>query len=204
MLHLETVKPDTLGLLKELMALPMLSPLNLAGGTSLALQIGHHVSVDLDLFGSHQIPHENILNEIATIAEPTVYTNSRSILVVKMRDVKVDFVNYKYPLLEPLVEVHGLRLLSKRDIGAMKMNAITGRGKKRDFYDLYFLLKHFDFQTLVDSFCEKYPEGSAWLLAKSITYFEDADADETPEVSQKVAWEEVKQKIKTEALKVFR
>lgn len=204
MLHLETVKSDTLGLLKDLMDLPMLLPFNLAGGTSLALQIGHRVSVDLDFFGAHQIPHENILNEIATIAEPTVYTNSRSILVVKMNDVKIDFVNYKYPLLEPVVETERFRLLSKRDIGAMKMNAITGRGKKRDFYDLYFLLKYFDFQTLVDSFCQKYPDGSTWLLAKSVTYFEDAEADEMPEIFQQIEWEEVKQKIKTEALQFFK
>lgn len=204
MLHLETVKPDTLGLLKDLMALPMLSPFNLAGGTSLALQIGQRESVDLDLFGSHQIPHENILNEIATIAEPTVFTNSRSILIVKMKDVKVDFVNYKYQLLEPVLEVDGLRLVSMRDIGAMKLNAITGRGKQRDFYDLYFLLEYFDLQTLVDAFSQKYPDGSTWLVAKSITYFEDAEGDEMPEVFQKVEWKEVKEKIKTEALKVFR
>lgn len=204
MLHLETVKPDTLGLLKELMALPMLSPFNLAGGTSLALQIGHRESVDLDFFGSHQIPHENILNEIATISEPTVFTNSRSILIVKMKDVKVDFVNYKYLPIGPLLEVDGLRLLSMLDIGAMKLNAITGRGKQRDFYDLYFLLEYFDFHTLLDAFSQKYPDGSIWLVAKSITYFEDAEGDEMPKVFKDIPWEEVKQKIRTEALKAFK
>jgi len=186
------------------MALPMLSQFNLAGGTSLALQIGHRESVDLDFFGSHQIPHENILNEIATIDEPTVFTNSRSILIVKMKDVKVDFVNYKYALLEPYIEVDGIRLVSMIDIGAMKLNAITGRGKQRDFYDLYFLLQRFDFQTLLDAFSKKYPDGSTWLVAKSITYFEDAEGDEMPEVFHETPWEQVKQKIKTEAFKVFK
>lgn len=204
MLHLETIKPDTLGLLKDLMALPMLSPFNLAGGTSLALQIGQRESVDLDFFGSHQIPHENILNEIATIAEPTVFTNSRSILIVKMKDIKVDFVNYHYPLLEPVLEVEGLRLISMRDIGAMKLNAITGRGKQRDFYDLYFLLEYFDLQTLIDAFSQKYPDGSTWLVAKSLTYFDDAEEDEMPQVFQKTSWKEVKEKIRTETLNVFK
>lgn len=204
MLHLETVERDTLGLLKELMALPLLAPFYLAGGTSLALQIGHRVSVDLDFFGPHQIPHEHILQEISTICEPIVLTNSRSILIVNMLGVKVDFVNYKYPLLEPIVEVDGIRLISKRDIGAMKLKAITGRGKQRDFYDLFFLLQYIDFQGLVDAFVQKYPDGSTWLVAKSITFFEDAEEDEMPEVFEKVEWGDIKRTITAQALKVFR
>jgi hypothetical protein len=204
MLHLATVEPTTLGLLKDLMALPILAPLNLAGGTSLALQIGHRKSVDLDFFGSHQIPHEVILNDLTTIAQPTVFTNSRSILIVKMNGVKVDFVNYKYLPLNPVIEVEGIRLLSILDIGAMKISAITGRGKRRDFYDLFFLLKHYDLQALVNAFSIKYPEGSILLVAKSITYFEDAEEDEAPETFQKLEWDEVKEKIKTEANKIFR
>lgn len=94
-----------------------------------------------------------------------------------------------------------MRLASKEDIGAMKLNAISGRGSKKDFVDLYFLLQEFSLKELFGFFKEKYPDGSEFLVLKSLTYFGDADLDEMPKMANKINWEEVKLKIGQKAKK---
>lgn len=141
MLHYPTVKPGTLGLLKKIMAEPKLAGFNLAGGTSLALQIGHRISFDLDLFGNRPFERDEILEltgKIGTV-RPVQYT--KNIFILDIDGVKVDFVNYKYAWLRDIKTIDGLRLVGLEDIGAMKIGAISGHGKKRDFIDLFFFIK---------------------------------------------------------------
>ncbi|MEK7256961.1 MAG: nucleotidyl transferase AbiEii/AbiGii toxin family protein, partial [Bacteroidota bacterium] len=111
MLHRTAVLPATLELLKNIMAKPELSGFYLAGGTSLALQIGHRLSVDLDLFGKRPFEAQEILDEMHDLAPVSIMSQSKNILVLDVQGVKVDFVNYRYPLIAPAVEEEGLRLL---------------------------------------------------------------------------------------------
>jgi len=203
MLHTSTVYPTTLGLLKELMQLPALAEFNLAGGTALALQIGHRISVDLDFFGDVNFEPIEILDALQDIAEVSIISQSRAILILNTSGVKTDFVRYRYPLLQPVNEIDGIRLLSTLDIGAMKLAAITNRGRKRDFFDLFFLLQTYTLRNLFDAYNAKYRDGSEFLVLKSVTYFEDAEEDDVPAVfDTSLSWELVKRTIEKEAKKL--
>ena len=112
-----------------------------------------------------------------------------------MNDIKVDLVNYPYPWLEPVIITDGIRMADSKDIAAMKLAAITGRGTRKDFIDLYFLLKQYTLSEMVSFYEKKYSDGSSFLVLKSLTYFEDADREQTPVMMYHVRWEEVKRTI---------
>ncbi len=204
MLHYATIKPGTLGLLKKIMAVPELKDFNLAGGTSLALQIGHRVSVDLDLFGKRPFERQEILDLVEKVGEAREIQHSKNIFILKIDEVKVDFVNYKYPLLREIRHEAGLRLMSLEDIGAMKIGAIAGRGRKRDFTDLFFLLKKYSMAELMSFYNEKYPDGNEMMAVRSLSYFADADEDDDLALFKKADWPTVKRTIEKEIQKIYR
>jgi len=89
-----------------------------------------------------------------------------------------------------------LRLLTPEDIAPMKLDAIAGRGKKKDFYDLYFLLEKMSLQEMLDLHREKFKLSTTFHIVKSLTYFEDAEEDDPPVLmKRKVTWLQVKNKI---------
>ncbi len=182
------------------MQLPGLQGFNLAGGTALALQIGHRISVDLDFFGEVEFEALDIIDAIRDIAEVKIISQSRAILILNTSGVKTDFVRYRYPLLNPVVNIDGLRLLSTLDIGAMKLAAITNRGRQRDFFDLFYLLRTHTLKELLNAYNTKYADGSEFLVMKSIIYFDDAEEDDLPAVfDSSVNWTLVKRTIENAA-----
>ncbi len=205
MLHTATVESRTLGLLKRLMAEPDLAPFNLVGGTALSLRIGHRQSYDLDLFGypdALNIPMiSSLLLDYGTFE---VQTASKNIFSAWVDGIKVDFVRYQYQLLQPVSIEDGIRLVSLEDIAAMKLAAVTGRGRKRDFSDIYFLLNHFALPEMIDLYLKKYPDSNRFLLIKSLDYFEDAAEDSDPVFLQKADWPSIKKTISQEVHKLFK
>lgn len=197
MLSYRTIEPHTLELLKALCQEPYLSECRLVGGTALALQYGHRVSVDLDFFGSFD-KEENILyQKLLPYAKVEKIKDKENIKIFFMDNVKVDFVNYSiYPWLdEPIVE-ENIRLASPKDIAAMKINAIEGRGAKKDFIDIYFLLQHYSLDDILKFYAQKYPNYSIYRALMSLTYFADADPKEMPIIFADIEWEEMKSFIK--------
>ena len=203
MLHRKTIAAPTLGILKAITAVPELSAFNLAGGTSLALQIGHRLSVDLDFFGHRPFETQEILDLLQPIGQVRMMSQSKNILVLNVEGVKVDFVNYRYPVIKELVHIEGLRLLDLPDIAAMKLAAIAGRGRKKDFVDIYFLLKRYSLAQLFDFYSAKYEDGSTFMVSRSITYFDDADQDEDLMLFKKVSWQAIKETILKEVQKLY-
>lgn len=169
---------------------------NLAGGTSLALQIGHRQSIDIDLFGSAEIDEPSILSTLGTFGETILLKRTPNILICTVAGVKLDLVNYSYPLIHPPAIEDGIRLLTQPDIGAMKLNAIAGRGSRKDFIDLYFLLKTHSIEELLTFYKAKYNDGSEFMILKSLTYFDDADSDIQPLMFEDVDWNTVKDFIR--------
>ena len=170
----------------------------------MALQIGHRFSVDLDLFGKRPFETVEILDLLDGIKPLSIITQSKNILILNVQSVKVDFVNYKYPTIASPIIYDSIRLLSPPDIAAMKLAAIAGRGRKRDFYDLYFMLQHYSLSQMVNFYNEKFEDGSVMMVARSLTFFEDADFDEDPRLlSEKINWNEVKKIILQEVKKIF-
>lgn len=143
MLYKETVATETLDLIKELCADENLSDFHLVGGTALSLQIGHRISVDIDLFTNQSFDSKKLssyLESAYDLKNTSILTNG---IFTFINDIKVDFITHQYPWLKDPVTEEGIRMVSKEDIGAMKLNAITGNGTRyKDFVDVYFILEH--------------------------------------------------------------
>lgn len=196
MLHYETVDEGTLGLLKQLQSLDILSEMRLVGGTSLALQIGHRKSIDIDLFGILNVEFDILIDELKTLGEVVLLKNSKNIHSLLINDIKVDIVNYNYKWLTNKMTIDNIYFATIEDIAAMKLNAIMGRGSKKDFIDLYFILKNYTLTTLMDFYSKKYHDGSTFLVLKSLAYFEDADEQEMPFMFHNTSWQTIKNNIK--------
>ena len=196
MLFYKTIEPGTLQLLKQLQANPLFQGERLVGGTALALQLGHRQSVDLDLFGSEPVESADIRDALWDEHRLNVIKESRNINIYLIDGVKVDFVNYRYEWIDDAVEENGIILAGIKDIAAMKIAAIVGRGTKKDFIDLYFLLRRFSLKGILDLYLQKYPDGSLFIAMKSLSYFEDAEPDPMPKMFEPVNWADVKDAIR--------
>ncbi len=198
MLQLQTVEPSTLELLKSLMQKEYLNSFVLVGGTALALQLGNRKSIDLDMFSTTDFSSDEILSLLLNDFEILVNNKLPQILISTINKVKVDFIKFHYPFIRPFVEIENIRMASVEDIAAMKLDAITGRGSKKDFYDLFFLLHHYSIDELFSFYIEKYPHQTTFHVVRSLTYFDDAEIQPDPIVFDKtISWEVVKEKIIT-------
>lgn len=192
MLSYKTVESNTLELLKKLTKEPFLAKTRLVGGTALALQYGHRMSIDLDFFGIIEEDSIAIKEVLSNIGKTSVFKETTNIKIYTVNGIKVDFVNYKYPWIDTIIEKDGLRLASPKDIAAMKINAIEGRGTKKDFIDMYFLLKHYSLEEILIFYAKKYPENSQFRALMSLSYFEDAEKELMPKMFSSIEWEEMK------------
>ena len=109
--------------------------------------------------------------------------------------IKVDLIAHRYDQVAPIETVGGTQLYSLADNAAMKLNAISNRGSKKDFWDLRELLDHFTKEQLLNFFAQKYSTGSLWAVEKSLVYFEDAESDPDPIDLRNRDWAEVKRGI---------
>jgi predicted nucleotidyltransferase component of viral defense system len=187
-------------LLKRIAGVPLIDrQFALAGGTSLALQLGHRKSVDLDFFSFESFSTTDL--EIVLAGEKSLsYLPSQvfeRMLFCFIDGVKCDFVHEPFPLIEPLRLIEGAKLFSIPDIAAMKMHTVCGRGKKKDFFDIFALLQKYEWPQLLEWFERKYGSSQLFFLWKSIAYFDDAEAD--PEIiglnEFSVPWDYVKKVI---------
>ena len=199
MLHTQTIEPGTFSLLKELMHIPLLESFCLVGGTALALQFGHRSSIDLDLFFHERFDHENIVNALELhFSDRFLYKKQHTAFGIFcfIDQIKVDIVYYPHKPIEACRVVEGIRFYSDADIAAMKIQAILGRGKKKDFWDLYELLQRYSLQQIIDWHKRKYPgQMLAISIPHAITYFVDAEDSETPVSFKGQTWDQVKKEI---------
>lgn len=195
MLHYETISPSTLELLKSIQSIPFLQDTYLVGGTALALQLGHRKSIDLDIFGSISASSSEIRQTLSAKHSVQVLKESANIDIYLVDGVKVDFVNYSYGLIQPVIVQDNLRLAAIEDIAAMKIAAVIGRGTKKDFTDLFFLLKRYSLKEILGFYSSKYPDGTLFIALKSLTYFEDAESDPMPEMLENVIWAQIKESV---------
>lgn len=196
MLQYQTVTPDTLELLKEISSKPEMQGFRLVGGTALALQYGHRQSVDLDFFGTPAVPQEDIIDMLSSLGSIVVHNRTDKILQVVLRGIKVDVRDYsRYSWIDNPVMEEGLTLASPKDIAAMKINAVEGRGSRKDFIDIYMLLQHYTLGELLDFYQKKYPNYSFFRALLSLTYFDDAESQAMPKMFISHTWDEMKSYI---------
>lgn len=203
MLSIQTVYPNTLELLKSLASQPELAQTRLVGGTALAIQYGHRQSIDLDFFGLLPDDKEELVEMTKRVGNVLVTNRSKMILQTVINQIKVDFVDYsRYKWIDEPVMGDGFVLASDKDIAAMKVNAIIGRGTRKDFIDLYVLLQRYSLSEIMAFYKQKYPEFSEYRALLSMTYFEDAEMQDVPKMFIDTSWDSMKSTI-IEAVKVY-
>lgn len=180
-MHPEALPPKSKGIFPHLSHFPAFV---LAGGTALALQIGHRVSVDFDFFLHEKLLPEDLLQSMQDVfrgkaLEPLV--NNREEVSALVEGVKITFLHYPFPLLFPPVPYGGIELLSVKEIAATKAYTIGRRGSLKDYVDLYFILSenHASLQEILAYAEKKYgPHFNGRLFLEQIIYLEDVE--ETP------------------------
>ena len=181
------------------MELPSLQPFSLVGGTALALNYGHRSSIDLDLFYHKDFDRFNIERELRnTFGKDFIFEGGHKQLGIFcfIRKIKVDIVKYPHLPIGVGEIVSGIRMYGSDDIAAMKIQAILGRARKKDFWDLHELLNHFSLQQIMDWHKLKYPtQMLAISIPNAITYFTEAEDSETPVSFKGQTWSKVKKDI---------
>jgi hypothetical protein len=168
----------------------------LAGGTALALQLGHRRSEDLDFFSPTEdistlrSKHEEALAVFHVLMADSSWGN----LVYLVRDVRVGFYGYGYEVIDSLIEKEDLRLASIEDIALMKLDALLSRAARKDFYDLYFICQRVPLRSLLDLAPQKYPSVRDFeaQAVKRLVFFDNAEYETDPPLLQSVTWQVVK------------
>jgi hypothetical protein len=206
----EAIPPPLRDLLAEIGQMPFANRFYLAGGSALALRLGHRVSVDLDFFSDVDEVGDDSRAEIVTAFKQhrttKVLENVFGNLLMQVEGTHVGFFSYGYPLLEPPSEVLGLQLADLLDIGMMKLDALISRGARKDFYDLYFIAQQIPLEEMLHQGPLKYPYARDYemMALTSLTDFDNADRDVAVETFERVSWEAVKDFFVAEARRLGR
>lgn len=176
----------------------------LAGGTGLALQIGHRISIDLDFFTGQKFNARAMMRALADLPlDFQLEKEDWGTILGRLGKIKFSLFFYGYPLLTSTENFLNINIVSIKDIAAMKLAAISERGTKRDFVDLYFILAKEKILTLAEAL-QLYDQKFKLLrqnkthLLKAITYFTDAEGTDVPKMLKPVVWKEVKKYFERE------
>lgn len=201
--HWDVLTGEAGSVLELLARQPWIRGFYLAGGTGLALQLGHRISVDMDLFtATDPLSFETRLRMVSglvgTIGHEHVLVDQETdgTLGVHIHGVGVSFFHYPYPLVAPLVPILAeLQVASPEDIGLMKIAAIIGRGSKRDFLDLYFVTRNIPLERLLEMGSTKFPQVRDFgaQAVRALVYFEDAESQRMPKMLRRTTWKAVKE-----------
>jgi len=203
MLHRDPfiISQETYELIQKLQVIPDLAGFYLVGGTSLALQLGHRNSIDIDLFTQNSFDTFKIKEILGKSFDLNVDLETSNTLLAHVNSIKVDFITHPYSLVKDPITEDGITYLSKEDIAAMKLNAIARSGQRiKDFIDVYFLLESLSINDMLKCFATKYPNSNQLIALKAISYFDDIDPKiDPPQMKQPVSLETIKKRI-TEAV----
>ncbi len=193
--------------------LPLLAPLReafyLAGGTALALQLGHRDSIDFDFFTQEEFDPGELFEKLSKQLSPLqivkIQEEEGTLSVIVDGEVKLSFFHYPYPLIRDPQREGELTLASLQDIAAMKLSAITGRATMKDYVDIYTLLHTFSLAELLSFMKEKFPSLDENLVLKSLIYFDDVEEWELLfREGKSIPFEEVKERIEREVHRYLR
>lgn len=201
-----TLPPNTTKLIKKISENNpnFLDSFYLSGGTGLSLQIGHRESEDLDFFSSDVFVPQKLEKEIANFGELSNTELAEGTLNTYIDGVKLQFLEYNYPLLEPLNNWQGINISSIIDIALTKLQTISMRGSKKDFVDLFFIFDLYSLSDLLNKLSKKYSSSNynEAHIIKSLVYFEDANSQPMPRMLKNISWKVIKSRIIFEVKKI--
>jgi hypothetical protein len=194
--------------LELLSRIPEIRSFYLAGGTGLALHLGHRRSEDFDFFRAGALVPQDLLTVLPQTGDVAVLQEAAGTLTVRLQGVATSFFRYDYPLLRPLRESPWeLALADPDDIAAMKLAAVAGRGSRKDFVDLYVYAHEIaSLRQALAWFREKYRGVTVdpYHLLRSLTFFEDAESETMPHLLVALTWDEIKAFFRAETARLFR
>lgn len=196
-MHIQALPQKTAELLQLLQDQNFLSPFYLTGGTALSLEIGHRESEDLDFFSKKTFDPLDLQQKLSEFCPLENVQVEEGTLNLFLNGVKLQFLHYPYQLLKPPILWNGINISSDFDIACTKLVTISSRGSKKDFIDLFFLLKTYTLPELFEALPEKYTgtDYNQTHILKSLLYFEDAEEQPMPRMHKEVSWEEIKKGI---------
>ena len=197
MLHYETITPATRELLNRLMSDDRLQDFALVGGTSLALQLGHRMSVDLDLFNDTDFDAENLKAYLDKTYHFQADFMERSTVKGEIDGVQIDCIAQCYPWLKPFRIEDNWRLADLEDIAAMKLNAIAGNGTRiKDFIDMAYLSSVFSLQQMLGFYEQKYHSNTLMPL-KGLIFFDDINRNEPVRMAdgKPLQWKRIEKRL---------
>ena len=199
MLQKETIKDNALELLKKLQREETLSTTRLVGGTALALQIGHRISVDLDLFSKDPLDINAIEQILTHKFNFSAHFISKGSVRGEIDGIKIDILHHPYEWIDEPVCEEDIIMASLQDITAMKLNSIIHNGTRpKDFLDVAYLSQYFSYDNMRSLLVQKYPEYDPILLDRCINYFDDIETDFVADirlVDGRVNFNKVKQRL---------
>lgn len=197
MLHTEVVEGTTLELLRRLQQEEFLQTFCLAGGTSLALYLGHRISVDLDLFTPEPFNTKVLEKFLGGHYGFRTSFSAPNTLKGSIENVKIDCITHAYPYLVSPYREDGVRLYGLEDIIAMKLSAIADDGSRlKDFIDIACLSTRFSFSSMLGFYERKFPDANVVRPLKAITYFEDIDQSENVVmIKGRFSWKAVEKRL---------
>ncbi|GAI39212.1 unnamed protein product [marine sediment metagenome] len=201
----EIISKKTKANLEILTREAVLKSFYLAGGTGVALQLKHRVSLDLDFFTKEDVDTKTLIQKLKTLEKFSIERETENTLIGIFNGTRLSFLKYNYPLLFDFREIKGIRIADLRDIGCMKIDAISSRGMKRDFIDLFFICKELiSLKNILSLFKRKYKSVNYNMMhiLKSLAYFEDAENNPMPRMIIPASWQEVKSFFKEEIRKI--
>lgn len=196
--------PNTVRAIKLTSKISIIAKSYLAGGTALALHLGHRISVDLDFFTQEEFDEKILSQNLKKLPEFKEEGLAWRTVWGKIGNTKFSLFYYEYPLIKKTINFEGVQILDKEDIAAMKIHALEDRGTKRDFVDLYFLAKGFSFEQMLKFYDQKYRvlKDHFYIILRSMDYFDEAEMDDMPKMLTPVSWEEVKKFFQTQVIKL--
>lgn len=204
-MHPKVLSPDAWRTIRALVAGDWIEPWTLAGGTGLALHLGHRYSEDLDFFREEPFEPERLAGELSRIGSLSIQSRSSDTLHLVLQGLRISFLRTQAPLLFPGTTYRGLLVADPRDIAAMKAIAIGGRGSRKDFVDLYFFLQAGGSLDGVLSLVRRRFEDvdyNEYHLLKSLAYFEEAESEPMPRMIRDVNWETIRAAIISEVRRI--
>ena len=154
----------------------------LAGGTALAMHLGHRMSDDFDFFMQKDINKNELLKNIAEFSNYKLLSEDVNTLYISINNIKISFISYKYEIIEKFIYIENISISGVRDISGNKLSDISSRGSKKDFIDLYFILRYKNIKEVFEDFCLKYGKDyfNKYHILKSLVFFDNADSEPMP------------------------
>jgi len=196
--NLNFLPADTRKLLIELGNSGITRNFYLSGGTALALYYGHRQSDDLDYFSKDDFDPALLMQKLEIFGKVSQILIDKGTLNCVINHVKLQFLHYPYPLIAPFKEIESTNISSIEDLACTKIITISSRGSKKDFIDIWEILKNITIAELFSLVEKKYKnlDFNQIHLLKSLSYFEDADSQPMPKMnSNSITWEEIKKEI---------